>query len=190
MIKTSILLFLIISTLSCSTIPEITETNIANKENLILNSGFELGKMEADALPLGWFTVTNDKDISWDTNVYRSGDRSIKITTSKESVEIVSESFPISPNNVYYLQCYVTSLKPLPSSVELVFMTFDKKGKKIDNYSELSFLEESWTKIDFRTGFLNDHSRFARVIVILPNEVGSVFWIDDVECYVAHSFTK
>jgi len=177
--------------LSCGSIPDMTRDDIGNKENLILNSSFEFGQYDPGLIPFGWFTVVNEtRNIFWVGNEAQSGSKSIKVKTSAESIEIISESFPINPSNIYYLQCFLKSLKSKHAAVNLAFMAFDKKGKKVNYYYDTIYPEDIWTKLSFRTGFLDDKARYARVIVILPQSAGTDFWIDSVECFVAHKFTK
>jgi len=183
-----LLLMLVIS--GCSTIPNISESDLKGQDNLILNSGFELGQYNPDNLPLGWFTVANNENIVWDDQIHLTGEKSIKVRGNTESTEIISESFPINPSNIYYLHCNVKALRSVSSVISLAFVVFNNNGRKVDEYSETFYLQDSWTKMSFRTGFLSSKARYARVIVILPDEKGSDFWIDDVECFVAHTFKK
>ena len=69
-------------------------------------------------------------------------------------------------------------------------MAFDKKGRKVNYFTDLFYPEDEWTEFGFRTGFLSDNARYARVIAILPERAGTDFWLDDVECFIVHKFTK
>jgi len=190
--KNSLLLLIsLLFLFCCSTIPEFSDNDIENRENLALNPSFELGQYDPGLLPFGWFTIDNEKrEIYWEENNSFSGNKSIKVSTGSEAVEIISESFPISPNNIYYLQCYLKSRISKNAQVTLAFIAFDKKGKKVSYYSEMIYPENDWTKLGFRTGFLDNKARYARLIVILPENSGTDFWVDDVKCFVAHKFTK
>ena len=184
-------LFAFIILTACSTIPEISREDIVDRDNLLLNYSFELGMYDKDLMPLGWFTLTDEPGIiKWDQIFARTGSKSLKVSPEDSTVEIISESFPISPKNIYLINSYVRSLKSKQTSIKLAFMAFDKKGSKVNYYYKMFYPDSSWTEISFRTGFLNDHARYARVIIILPEKAGTDFWIDDVECFMAHNFAK
>ncbi len=175
----------------CSTIPKIDKSDLGNSDNLLLNSSYELGQFDRNLMPLGWYTVIEEPGIVfWDEFNARSGEKCLKIKSSDDTVEIISESFPISPKNIYYINCFARSLKSKHAAIEFAFIAFDKKGKKVNSFNDLFYPEDSWTEFGFRTGFLSDKARFARVIIILPEKAGTDFWLDDIECFVAHKFAK
>ena len=189
--RTIIFLSLLFLLQSCTTIPDIELNDLDNSENLLLNSSYELGQFDRNLMPLGWFTVIDEPGVVfWDSFNARSGERSLKIRSVDESVEIISESFPISPKNIYYINCFAKAAKSRQAAIKFAFMAFDKKGKKVNYYYDIFYPEDSWTEFGLRTDFLSDNARFARVIIILPERAGTDFWLDDIGCYIAHKFTK
>jgi hypothetical protein len=182
---------LVVIIAGCSTVPHFDRSDIKDQDNLLLNPSFELGQFDRDLLPLGWFSVVDDSGvIHWDQYNARTGNKSLKIRSRDDTVEIISESFPISPKNIYLISTYVKSLKPKHTSMKFAFMAFNKKGRKVNYFYDMSYPDSSWTEMSLRTGFLDDSARYARVIIILPEAAGTDFWIDDVECFIAHNFKK
>lgn len=191
--KIAIVLLFVLGILfsSCSTIPDIKKDDLNGSENLLLNSSFELGEFDRDIMPLGWYTAIDEPGtVLWDRFNARTGEKSLRIKPLMNSIEIISESFPISPKNIYFINCYAKSLKPKYAAVKFAFMAFDKKGKKVNYYSDLFYPDKDWTEFGFRTDFLSDRARYARVIIILPEKVNTEFWLDDIESFIVHKFKK
>lgn len=191
MIKLIIAVTLVITGCFFGSIIDFSEQDIGRKENEIFNSGFEEGEFDTDPIPLGW-TVLNDlkNTVSADTVVFNSGQRSLKISHPHKKINLISESFPIDPEGVYFSRCFLKTNYQSNQAVEILFVAFDSKGKQVNKYKTKIYPQENWTKAVMTASFFKPNAHFGRIIISFPNRPDKVFWLDDVESYNVYRIKK
>jgi hypothetical protein len=191
MIKFILAVALITAGCFFGSIIDFSEQDIKGKENEVFNSSFEEGEFEVDRIPLGWNVLNDLKNtISSDTEVFNSGKRSFKISHPKKRITLISESFPIDPEGVYYSRCSLKTNYKSNHAVEILFVAFDAKGKQVNKYKAKGYPDENWSKVMMTTGFFKSNARFGRIIISFPNRQDKIFWLDDVESYMMYQIQK
>lgn len=81
-------------------------TNISTGQNLVVNSGFEIG---TGKLPDNWSTkiVEGSANFSWVTDIFYSGEKSICISHSDSATSSFYQVIPVLPNSLYKVTAYI-----------------------------------------------------------------------------------
>ncbi|HPR17242.1 MAG TPA: hypothetical protein PLD62_03245 [Candidatus Cloacimonadota bacterium] len=182
-------LLLILTGCVFGSIANFSEDDIKNNENEIYNSGFESISTEAEME--GW-TVLEDYSsvLSLVNDDFHTGKISLKISHPKERISIISDSFPIDPDAVYFSRCYVKSNYKSNLPVRLHFVVFDAAGKQLNTFQKKGYPDNVWSDISLNAGFFKPAARFARVFVSLPAREDKIFWLDDVESFKVYKIQK
>lgn len=189
--KLFILVLSLIIGCSSGFVMNFSEDDVKNEKNIIPNSGFEDGDYNYTATPEKWIIMDKPtKTVFWDKEIYKSGEKSLKITYPQKTIKLISDSFAINPGAVYFMKAYIKSDKVTSKQVNLDFIVFDKEGKKINQFKKNFYVTANWTPLTLTAGFFKSGAKFARVIVSIPRKPDGIFWIDDVEAYNIHSFKK
>ena len=168
-----------------------SEKDIKNEKNVLVNPSFENGFYSYNEIPEGWMVMDKPNGtIFWDKDVHNSGEKSLKIENPRKTIRLISDSFVINPEAVYYIRAFVKSDRLTSKQITLQFIVFDKEGKKVNVFGKKFFIEDKWTKLSLTAGFFKSSAKFARIIISIPRKPDVTFWIDDVEVYNIHSFMK
>ena len=85
---------------------QFSDEEIAGKENLIPNSGFEEGTYNYDILPEHWLIVNKPHfEIFWDRTNGFAGEKSLKIQSPSEEINLFSDAFNIDTGAINYYRC-------------------------------------------------------------------------------------
>jgi len=191
MIKLIIAVALVTAGCFFGSIIDFSEQDIKGKENVIFNSGFEVGNFDVEPIPVGWTALNVQEElISSDLDIFSSGQRSLRIDHPNKKINLISESFPIDPEAVYFTRCYLKANYQSNHAVEVLFVAFDSKGKQVNKFKTKGYPIEDWTKVMLTTGFFKPTARFGRIIITFPNRPDKVFWVDDVESYDVYTIQK
>ena len=185
-------LLIIIALLSgCAfgTISRFSEKYTEGKTNVVANSSFEKGEPYSSNIPEGWI-VSNEMEnsIIWEEEARNEGDKCLKIENSNQKTNLISDKFMINSQSVYYTKCQIKSEKSTSKPVKLYLIAFDKKGNKVNEYSQETLLDPEWNLIELTSGFFNQDAVSARISVTIPKDEDNTFRIDDVESYNVHKF--
>lgn len=191
MLQLILIVSVIVSSCVFGSISDFSEEDIKDKENIVFNPGFEKGETAEDAMPLFWMTLDNDlTHINWDNVNRYEGTRCLHVENPGKKINIVSETFPINPEYVYYTRCYMKTNYYSNHQAYIRFVAFNEKGKRVNKFSEKIYPEEEWTKGALTTGFFNPKARFGRIIISIPDREDKEFWIDNVESYQVYRIQK
>jgi len=191
MLEFVLVIAVIISSCVFGSISDFSEKDIKDKENVIFNSSFEDGKFNEQNMPEHWMTLDNNTDyIFWDDVISRSGGKSLKIEYPDKKVNIVSETFPINSEYIYYTKCFLKTNYHSNHQIYIRFLAFNEKGKRVNKFSEKVYPGEEWTKGELTTGFFNSSARFGRIIISIPSKDDKTFWIDDIESFKVYRIQK
>ena len=185
-------LLIIIALLSgCAfgTISRFSEKYTEGKTNVVANSSFEKGEPYSSNIPEGWI-VSNEMEnsIIWEEEARNEGDKCLKIENSNQKTNLISDKFMINSQSVYYTKCQIKSEKSTSKPVKLYLIAFDKKGNKVNEYSQETVLDTEWNLIELTSGFFNQDAVSARISVTIPKDEDNTFRIDDVESYNVRKF--
>ncbi|MBN1327797.1 MAG: hypothetical protein JW996_07590 [Candidatus Cloacimonetes bacterium] len=191
-----ILLILIVSSslmfLGCAfgSIFNISDNDVTDKSNIVLNSSFEEGDIDMEHFPFNWHVLEEQYDmIRLDNTNFRSGNSSILIQNPDQKIALVSESFTIDPTSVYYSRCFVKSDSQTKKPLTLYLFAFNDNGDRVNSYSKEFYPgDDCWSKIDFVTGFFQSSATTGRIVINIPDDSEQNFWIDDAESYQLHRF--
>ncbi|MDO9578901.1 MAG: hypothetical protein Q7J16_13540 [Candidatus Cloacimonadales bacterium] len=191
MIKLIIAVTLVVTGCFFGSIIDFSEQDIKGKENVIFNSSFEEGEFAADPIPLGWI-ILNDMQscVSSDLENFNSVQRSLLISHPHKKINLVSESFPLDPDGIYFSRCFLKTNYQSNQAVEILFVAFDSKGKQVNKYKTKAYPQENWTKVVMTASFFKPNARFGRIIISFPARPDKVFWLDDVESYNMYNIQK
>ncbi len=172
-------------------ISQFTEADIKQSQNEIYNSNFEILPDSETGELAGWTLMENSIDhISLVMDEFQSGEFSLKIANPAKKISLISDSFPIDPESVYYTRCYIKNNYKSNHPVELHFVAFNTAGKKMNSYKTHIYPDAVWTKAVLTAGFFKQEVRFARVIITFPARDDKVYWLDDVESYNIYKIQK
>ena len=170
---------------------QFSDEEIAGKENLIPNSGFEEGTYNYDILPEHWLIVNKPHfEIFWDRTNGFAGEKSLKIQSPSEEINLFSDAFNIDPGAIYYSRCFVKSNRQNAAPVTLYFLAFNLEGKKVNRFSSKIIPKQEWTEINLSSGFLKGDALFGRVVISFPKSKDVTYWIDNVETYEVYKLRK
>lgn len=191
--KSSIFILIIVSlTLmvfngcSVGTISNFTNKEINSNNNLIINSSFELNEDESEN-PDNWLIMQGIDTCNWTTEDQNSGVSCLKIEKSDVKTKIISESFPVDPAGVYFSRCFVRSEINTEEPIELILVTFDSNGNKLNVYREEMIPDADWNELKLTSGYFHQNSKNARLTIVVPESLNKIC-IDDVESYKVHRF--
>ncbi|HHE64980.1 MAG: hypothetical protein B1H06_01040 [Candidatus Cloacimonas sp. 4484_143] len=191
MLRVVIALSVIISGCVFGSIMQFSEIDIKDAENTVFNSSFEIKNSEDSKLPDGWMALDElENTVSWDNQNSASGERSLKIAHARKKVNIISDSFPIDPESVYFTRCLIKSNYKSNHAVTIRFLAFDSKGKQLNKFTEKYYPDTDWTTMRLTTGFFKTAARFGRIVVSFPSKPDKVFWLDDLESYSVYRIQK
>jgi len=191
MIKLILAVAVITSSCFFGSIIDFSEHDLDGKENKILNSGFEEVDVDANPIPLGW-TILNDLEntISTDTEIFNSGNRSLKISHPKKKISIISESFPINSEAIFFSRCFIKTNYKSNHAVNILFIAFNSEGKQVSKFNAKGYPKENWTEVVLTTGFFKPDAQFGRIVITFPNRADKVYWLDDVESFDVYKIQK
>ncbi len=169
----------------------LSDKDLQESQNVLSNPSFEDGLYSYESIPPNWMVMDKPSNtVFWDKEVANGGEKSLKIQRPLSSVKIISDSFPIDPGAVYYVQASVKTDNITSKQVALEFFVFDKEGNKLNVFKRKFYVQDKWTKLKLTAGFFKSNAKFARVIVIIPRKPDVTFWVDDINAYNIHSFMK
>ena len=189
--KLVIIVMMILTSCFFGSIMHFSEKDIADAVNVVINSSFEDGKFNSEALPEEWMVLDDAAEkIIWDDNNMHTGSKCLRIEYPDHKLNIISDAFPINPEYIYYSRCFLRTNYQSNHPIIIRFLAFNAKGKRVNKFSNKGYPKEDWTQIDLTSGFLNSTARFGRIIITLPKKPDKLFWIDDVESYSVYKIQK
>ncbi|MCF7793999.1 MAG: hypothetical protein K9N09_07135 [Candidatus Cloacimonetes bacterium] len=191
MFRLGFVLVIFISGCVFGSISDFSEADIKGSQNEIYNSSFEIiSEQDEYELP-GWILLDNSESfVSIVNSDFNSGQYSLKISKPNQKINLVSDSFPIDPESVYFNRLFVKTNYKSNHFIEIQFVAFDANGKKINDFETKYYPDDIWTKATLTTGFFKQNVRFARIIITIPARDDKVFWLDDIESYKVYKIQK
>ena len=187
----SAVLLIILSGCFFGSLSQFSDEEIAGKENLIQNSGFEEGNFKFDILPKHWLIINKPElEVFWDKTVSFKGERSLEIKNPSEEINLFSDAFNINPSSIYYSRCYVKADKPVSAPITIYFLTFNLKGKRMNRFVGKVIPKQQWTEINISSGFLKSTALFGRIVISFPKNKDITYWGDNVETYEVYKLRK
>lgn len=195
LLKLVLMLFLLLSLLSCSVVTTLkfTDKDIASSPNLVLNGDFNpYSTIAAEALK-GWSVHLDPPDsqtspVVIDPHQALEGKTSLRIDASDKDVLILSDSFNVRRYGGYYLRSNVKSNSSLPPQVQLRFIVFKESGKIINRFRCKIKPGEEWEQSTISAGFIRPGAKFGRLAIHIPPFKDGSVWIDNAGCYEVHGF--
>lgn len=164
-------------------ISDFSEIDIVGLPNELYNPSLELGDYQSEFLPSGWLSLDSKPgDLIWDNEIFRDEKKSIRVQSGRK-VSIISEAFNINPTHVYYSRIFAKSKDKSSSPVTISFVAFDKKGKKVDKFSNTLFISDSWKPVNITTGFFKGSAVFGRLVITVDSKKVNPIWLDEAGCY-------
>jgi len=189
--KFLIIVLIIITGCGVGFVVDLRESDLRDSKNIIYNSGFEKGRYVFSATPEGWIILDKPLHrIVWDNEAAHNGGKSLKIKFPDNKIVLISEAFSLNPEAVYHTRCFVKSQNNGSKPITFLFNAFDKNGKKVNSFSKKITSKQSWTSLEMNTGFLKSSAKFGRISLIFPSDGKNIYWVDDIESYLIHSFHK
>ncbi len=173
-----------------------TEADAEGKENVVINGGFEngvYGVYNPNSLPADWMVMRSDQSLSevnWMDTGAAEGSRCIKIKGEKNTVSLISESFPIEPFTAYYNKLQMRASRDTDDRIECFFIVFDENGKKLEQDIHDVTIDNQWQKVEFSSAVYNNYARFARIIITINSTSDRLIWVDDVCSYQVFRFNE
>ncbi|MEA1972999.1 MAG: hypothetical protein U9N34_06875, partial [Candidatus Cloacimonadota bacterium] len=160
------------------------------KKNILPNGSFEIGEFNASNIPNGWVLMENEQkaNIVWDDKEFIDGTKSLKIYPSKTKVLLISNSFPIFSDDVYFTKCSIKSDIIDNDKFIVRFLTFDKNGNKKESNKIKKRPTKDWKTYHFSSSFFSKNTKFARIIIEIPASTTKTYWIDDVGTFDVYKF--
>ncbi|MCF7857921.1 MAG: hypothetical protein K9N07_01150 [Candidatus Cloacimonetes bacterium] len=189
--KIILVLFAILSSCFWGSVMNFSEKDIKDKENVVYNSGFENDEFDPQIIPDGWFDLENTPEyLAWDNTDSHAGSRSLKVNFPKQNITIISDSFPIDADYVYYSRFFVKTNYNSNDTITIRFLAFDSKGKRVGKFSDKGLPEKEWTQIDITSGFLKSTARFGRIVISISEKPDKIYWLDDIESFAVYRIQK
>lgn len=191
MFRLEIALVILISGCVFGSISEFSEDDIQDSQNEIYNSSFEIIS-EQDNYKLSGWTLLNDSEshVSVVNSDFNRGQHSLEISNTDQKISLVSDSFSIDPESVYFNRLFVKTNYKSNHFIEVQFVAFDANGKKVNDFKTKYYPDDIWTKVTLTTGFFKQNVRFARMIITIPARNDKIFWLDDIESYKVYKIQK
>ncbi|MDP8268859.1 MAG: hypothetical protein P9L97_09045 [Candidatus Tenebribacter davisii] len=189
--KVIIVVLAVLSSCFFGSVMDFSEKDIKDKKNEVFNTSFEIGDYDLHKLPDGWYLLEDtSKYILWDNETSKTGSKCLKIENPKDKINIISDSFPIDADHVYYSRLFMKTNYNSNQSITIRFLAFDEKGKRVSKFSEHGLPRQDWTQIDITSGFLKSTARFGRIIISIPRKSDKIYWLDDIESYAVYRIQK
>lgn len=171
-------LFFILISFAEENLHTITEDEVYDN-NLISNGDFEELSDENKLLPAYW--ICSKQDIySLDSNIYKTGVKSLLLTSKYPKDEYISCKIPVlKPETEYSLVLWTrqNGLMPGEKGGEIKMAWYCTSGKKMDSIKSL-YNDFDWKKIVINVKTPPDLQ--TAVIYILKYTAGSRLWIDSI----------
>ncbi len=175
---------------SCSTISRFPGKNLNGEKNIINNPSFEIASLGSDSFPASWTSLDGQEDNIYTVDKSRDNiGKCLKIEKCNGYARLISDSFEIDAQAVYFTRCYVKSTNYNREPVILHFFAFDADGNKVNDFKTEIIIKENWTPIELTTGFFANSASVARLGISIPEcSQNTAYWVDDVGSYNIHKF--
>lgn len=186
-----VIVFLLLAGCVFGPVGNFSDKDIKNSQNEIYNSSFELTAENSKNILQGWTLIDDSTaEIALTNQEFNQGKLSLKIANPGKKISLISDSFSIDPQSIYYNQISFKTNYKSNHPVKFMFVAFDAAGKKINTFKTKCYPDDIWTKCDLTTGYFKPKARFARIIITIPARKDKIFWVDDVESYKIYKIQK
>ncbi|HNQ43693.1 MAG TPA: hypothetical protein PKI59_04655 [Candidatus Cloacimonadota bacterium] len=171
----------------------ITDADIEDSVNLLLNPGFNPYSVSGKDALKGWDIHIEPRDPGYDKITVDplqalEGQTSLRISASENDVMLLSAPFRVRRYGAYY--CRISARSDSPQAPQLTFrmITFKDNGKITNRFKKKFVPGTDWTKATISAGFLKPGVNFGRLAILIPPFSEGSIWLDDAGCWEVHGF--